>query len=167
MLRVCLSFGYLSVDCRLCIIRIIRAKLIQGRNVAKPVDEVLFKHILINMKRSVKNRQIADMFKVLSVESRVQIVRLLAERGTLCVGALAKDLEISSGAVSQHLRVMRDNGIVDDQRYGYYIHYKLTPDLQQRLTAFVHDLFEEAESKQASGYCQTANRRSCHPTDES
>jgi len=119
------------------------------------------------MKRSIQNRQIADMFRVLSVESRVQIVRLLAARGPLCVGALAGELEISSGAVSQHLRVMRDNGIVDDQRHGYYIHYKLTPDLQQRLTEFVHDLFEEDEGKQPSGHCQTASRETCHPTDES
>ena len=118
------------------------------------------------MKDSTLNRKIADMFRVLSVESRVQIVRLLAVRGPLCVGALAGELGISSAAVSQHLRVMRDNGIVDDERRGYYIHYMLTPDLQQRLAQFVNDLFEEDESKQPSGHCQATSRTICHRDKE-
>lgn len=51
----------------------------------------------------------ARIFKVLSVETRVQMLSLLKER-VLCVNALANALEITPAAVSQHLRVLRDAG---------------------------------------------------------
>lgn len=68
--------------------------------------------------------ELARILKVLSVPKRVEIVQLLKER-TLCVNALAERLKITQGAVSQHLRVMRDAGVVVDERRGYYVHYRL------------------------------------------
>ena len=50
---------------------------------------------------------LARILKVLSVGARVRIVQLLKGR-VLCVGALASQLDVTQGAVSQHLRVMRD-----------------------------------------------------------
>ena len=67
---------------------------------------------------------LADRLKVLSVATRVRIVRLL-KGGRLCVGALSARLDVTQGAVSQHLRVLRAAGIVTAERRGYYIHYGL------------------------------------------
>ncbi len=114
------------------------------------------------MTNSKENRQIADTFRVLSVDTRVCIVRLLAARGALCVGALAEELQISSGAVSQHLRVMRDKGLVEDERRGYYIHYRLAPNLQQQLQALIHNLFAENGTAESSGECNHKEAPSCH-----
>jgi DNA-binding transcriptional ArsR family regulator len=66
----------------------------------------------------------ARRLKVLAVGTRVQIVELLKGR-TLCVGALAARLGVTQGAVSQHLRLMRDAGLVTDEKRGYYVHYRL------------------------------------------
>ncbi len=68
--------------------------------------------------------QLARILKVLSVGVRVRIVQLLKGRA-LCVGALASRLDVTQGAVSQHLRVMRDAGLVTDEKRGYYVHYRL------------------------------------------
>jgi DNA-binding transcriptional ArsR family regulator len=71
----------------------------------------------------------ADMtrvFRALAVEKRQEIIQLLAERA-FCVGALSTRLGISAGAVSQHLRILKDAGLVEPDRRGYYIHYSLTP----------------------------------------
>lgn len=68
--------------------------------------------------------EIARMFKVLSVGSRVRIVELLKER-SLCVNALAKALDITPAAVSQHLRVLRDAEVVLPERRGYSVHYRV------------------------------------------
>jgi ArsR family transcriptional regulator len=67
-------------------------------------------------------------FKVLSVESRVSILQLLAKR-SLCVGALSRRLGISPGAVSQHLRILREAGLVFSDRRGYYLHYRVNPGI--------------------------------------
>ncbi|HRU06639.1 MAG TPA: metalloregulator ArsR/SmtB family transcription factor [Candidatus Brocadiia bacterium] len=64
------------------------------------------------------------MMKALSVEARARIVQLLKER-ELCVNALAMRLGVTQGAVSQHLRVLRDAGLVDGAKRGYFVHYRL------------------------------------------
>jgi len=63
----------------------------------------------------------ARIFKVLSVDTRVRIIELLKER-SLCVNALAKTLDISPAAVSQHLRVLRDADAVVADKRGYFVH---------------------------------------------
>jgi len=76
--------------------------------------------------------KIARMFKVLSVETRVQMIELLRDR-SLCVNALAKSLGITPAAVSQHLRILRDAEMVIDDKRGYYVHYRLNERTFERL----------------------------------
>jgi len=73
------------------------------------------------MKRLEK---MARLYGVLAVESRLRIIKLL-RGGPLCVGALAARLDISQSAVSQHLRILRDAGLVAPERRGYFVHYRL------------------------------------------
>ena len=72
-------------------------------------------------------KKLAKIYKVLSVETRVRMIHLLKERA-LCVNALAKSLNITPAAVSQHLRVLRDADIVIDEKRGYFVHYHINPD---------------------------------------
>ena len=78
------------------------------------------------------SEKLARIFKVLSVEKRVRMIGLLKHR-SLCVNALARALEITPAAVSQHLRVLKDLGLVRGQRRGYRIHYYLN---QERLAGY-------------------------------
>jgi len=68
--------------------------------------------------------KLARIFKVLSVDTRVRMIELLKRR-SLCVNALARSLEISPAAVSQHLRVLRDADIVSADKRGYFVHYRV------------------------------------------
>jgi DNA-binding transcriptional ArsR family regulator len=76
--------------------------------------------------------QIARVFGALAAESRVRLVRALRGR-TLCVGALSRRLGVTQGAVSQHLRILRDAGLVVGERHGYFVHYRLS---EQKLAAW-------------------------------
>ena len=69
--------------------------------------------------------KLARVFKVLSVGTRVRIVRLLKTK-RMCVNALARSLKISPAAVSQHLRVLRDAGIVTATKQGNFVHYRVS-----------------------------------------
>ena len=73
-------------------------------------------------------RRLARVFKALSVETRVRIVQALRSR-SLCVNALARELGITPAAVSQHLRVLRDAGVVEAERRGYYVHYRVSDEV--------------------------------------
>jgi len=64
------------------------------------------------------------VLKALGDETRFNIVGLLLEHD-FCVRALAKKLEISEAAVSQHLQILRKAGIVKGEKRGYYTHYRV------------------------------------------
>ena len=70
---------------------------------------------------------LARILSVLSSTTRVRLVQLLRGR-PLCVNALAAQLKVTQAAVSQHLRVMRDAGLVNDEKHGYYVHYRLNDE---------------------------------------
>ena len=71
-----------------------------------------------------KTLDLACVCKILSVGTRVQILKLLKDR-SLCVGALSTRLDVTQGAVSQHLRILRDADLVVAEKRGYFVHYRL------------------------------------------
>jgi DNA-binding transcriptional ArsR family regulator len=64
------------------------------------------------------------VLKSLADETRFNIISFLLTHD-FCVGALAKRLDISEAAVSQHLQVLRKAGIVKGEKRGYYTHYSV------------------------------------------
>ena len=70
------------------------------------------------------SQEMAKIFKALSSESRIRILELIRDR-KLCVNAITKKLEITQPAVSQHLAILKDIGLVKSDRYGSIIHYQL------------------------------------------
>jgi ArsR family transcriptional regulator, arsenate/arsenite/antimonite-responsive transcriptional repressor len=83
----------------------------------------------------------ARIFKVLSVETRVRMLNLLKERA-LCVNALARALEITPAAVSQHLRILRDADAVIADKRGYFVHYRTNNKTLARWAKLSTDLLE-------------------------
>lgn len=69
-------------------------------------------------------QRLSRIFQALSSDARVRIVQLLSG-DILCVGALSRQLGMTPGGVSQHLRVLRDAGLVTAEKRGYYVHYAL------------------------------------------
>lgn len=66
----------------------------------------------------------AKVLKALGEPKRFQLLQLMSTRG-YCVGALALRSGLSESAVSQHLRVLREAGLVLGVKRGYYTHYRL------------------------------------------
>ena len=80
--------------------------------------------------------ELVRYFKALGDKTRLRLVALLAQqesRQPMCVGRLARELGVTASAVSQHLRVLKDLGLVHAERRGYRLHYYL--DLE-RLAAY-------------------------------
>ncbi len=67
----------------------------------------------------------AEIFKALGHPTRLWIVEKLAE-GECCVADLAAGVDGGLSAVSQHLALLRQVGIVKDTRHGRQIYYSLT-----------------------------------------
>ena len=81
-------------------------------------------------------RELARFFKALGDETRLRLVAMLSRQEpgrALCVGRLAHELGVTDSAVSQHLRVLKDLGLVHAERRGYRLHYFLD---SERLAAY-------------------------------
>ena len=73
--------------------------------------------------------ELTEVFKALSDPTRLRLVKLLGDHeGALCVNALASRLDVSQSAASQHLRVLRQTGLVKSERRGSSVHYLLDQD---------------------------------------
>ena len=79
--------------------------------------------------------KLVEIFKTLSDPTRLRLVKLLNEcgpgvckGGPLCVNALAHQLGVTQSAVSQHLRILRQAGLVRGARKGTFMHYSLDPE---------------------------------------
>ena len=67
----------------------------------------------------------SDVFKILGVDTRLKIIELLKSRGPLGVTTIAEELRVTPSAVSQHLRVLRQAGLVERERKGYWVPYSI------------------------------------------
>jgi len=79
-----------------------------------------------------KIEKLVEIFKALSDPTRLRLVKLLndcqpgvCKGGPLCVNALAHQLGVTQSAVSQHLRILRQAGLVSGVRRGSFMHYSL------------------------------------------
>jgi DNA-binding transcriptional ArsR family regulator len=77
--------------------------------------------------------KLAEIFKALSDPTRLRLIKSLTRNeGALCVNALSHMLGVTQSAVSQHLRVLRQAGLVRGERRGYYVHYELEKDVLEK-----------------------------------
>ncbi len=71
------------------------------------------------------NIEPSEIFKVLSVETRVKIIELLKAQGPLGAKDIGATIGITTAAVSQHLKILRQSGLVRSERKGYWIPYSI------------------------------------------
>ncbi len=89
---------------------------------------------------------LAEVFQALSDPNRLRILEiLLSVPHSICVNGIAKRLGISQSAVSQHLKVLKNNGLVIDRKESYYKHYSLNSERfhevrQMRTAVFGNEL---------------------------
>lgn len=107
--------------------------------------------------------KMAGVFKALGDLTRLRIIYLLTTdtTGTLGVSELATRLGISQPAVSQHLKTLKSEGIVDSRRNGFYIYYTINRD---RMVEF-RDNFELMYSS-VMGRCNRELIRKSSPDQE-
>ena len=84
-----------------------------------------------------------DPLTALGDPTRRTIFERLADQPR-AVGELALGLPVSRPAVSQHLRVLKDAGLVIDRRAGNRRIYQLNPDGVGRLRAYLDQFWNQA-----------------------
>ena len=84
-------------------------------------------------------QSVADIFRQLGDPSRIRIFWLLCHCEE-CVVNIADMVEMSSPAVSHHLRVLKDSGLLSSRRDGREVYYRAAGTTQSR---FLHEMIEQ------------------------
>ena len=89
-------------------------------------------------------RQASELLRALANEQRLMILCNLAN-GELSVGELNERIELSQSALSQHLAVLREAGLVNTRKDGQQVYYSLADGPGGRVVATLHDIYCSAE----------------------
>lgn len=80
------------------------------------------------------------LLKALANEKRLMLLCLLAE-GERSVSELNARVDLSQSALSQHLAILRDDGLVTTRREAQSIYYGLAKGPAQRVIDTLHDIY--------------------------
>jgi DNA-binding transcriptional ArsR family regulator len=72
--------------------------------------------------------QLTTVMKTLADPTRRAVFERIAREGEVPATGLAKGAKVSQPAISQHLKALRDAGLVTKRREGRHVHYRLAPE---------------------------------------
>jgi ArsR family transcriptional regulator len=82
---------------------------------------------------------LAQVFKALGDPVRLRLVSLIGARqgGEICVCDLTAAFDLTQPTISHHLKVLREAGIIDSERRGTWVYYRLVPEALSRMAALL------------------------------
>ena len=81
----------------------------------------------------------AQVFKALGDPVRLRLVSLIGahQGGEVCVCDLTTAFDLTQPTISHHLKVLRQAGIIDSERRGTWVYYRLVPAALERTAALL------------------------------
>lgn len=83
-----------------------------------------------------------DSFKALSDPTRRQIIELL-RNGKLTAGEIVDKFQMTGASISHHLSILKNAGLVMDDKQGKYIYYELNLSVVEEILSWLVSLKEE------------------------
>ena len=96
-------------------------------------------HVVEHMPKTESFQIVSDIFKLMDDNSRIRIFWLLGHCEE-CVINISALVDMSSPAVSHHLRQLKNGGLITSRREGKEVYYKAADTAQARL---LHHVIEE------------------------
>lgn len=115
--------------------------------------------------------QIVQMLKALGDETRLKILIILSRR-KICAKGISKHLGISEAAVSQHLKILKEAGIVIGEKLGYFVKYDIKESSLLEIIKFIEQIndqknlwdysFDMDIPNDCKAACKSNQNRCCH-----
>jgi ArsR family transcriptional regulator len=82
---------------------------------------------------------LAQIFRALGDPVRLRLVSLIGahQGGEVCVCDLTSAFSLTQPTISHHLKVLREAGIIDSERRGTWVYYRLVPATLERMGALL------------------------------
>lgn len=122
------------------------------------------------------------VLKAISDNTRMNILILLLKYN-YCVRALANKLQLTEASISQHLKVLREAGLIIGEKRGYFMHYEVNRPVLQQLAKEIEALAQiekvgctpaeeencpalEKNTCSKKGQCSAEVKSFCHGHDD-
>lgn len=86
--------------------------------------------------------RIAELAKALGHPARIAIIKLLAKRQTCICGDIVEQLPLSQSTVSQHLKELKNAGLIDGEIDGPRVCYCIDPKVWAEARKYLGAFFE-------------------------
>lgn len=96
-------------------------------------------HEIADLQRKVA--EVSATLRLLANEKRLLVLCELAQAGEMSVGALAESVGLSQSALSQHLSLLRADGLVATRREGQTLHYRISDARVSGLLAALRSIY--------------------------
>ncbi|MEM1411344.1 MAG: metalloregulator ArsR/SmtB family transcription factor [Pseudomonadota bacterium] len=87
-----------------------------------------------------KDDHMSEVFRALGHPVRVQIVRILNDEGACFAGDITRRLPVVASTASQHLKILREAGLISDAADGPHRYYSVEKQALRDLQAWVRKL---------------------------
>lgn len=109
-----------------------------------------------------------ELFSLLSDETRLRCLVLLQKEGEFCVCEISQIIESIQPKISRHLAIMRNSGLVLDERRGQWVYYSLNPSLPDWAKRIIEStsanlMKEEPYSSDIKKICSLKKEGMCKP----
>ena len=94
------------------------------------------------MSMAIEYKTYAKCLKVLSDETRLEIMDLLSE-GEMCACALLDQFSITQPTLSYHMKMMKDCGLVDSRKDGIWVKYSVNHEKLDELKDFFQTMAKQ------------------------
>jgi ArsR family transcriptional regulator, arsenate/arsenite/antimonite-responsive transcriptional repressor len=86
-----------------------------------------------------------QLLQALGHPTRLAIVRELTGGGEVCACDFTSCCDVSQPTVSHHLRILKEAGVVEAERRGTWIYYRIVPSAADRLRALAGELLGQPQ----------------------
>jgi ArsR family transcriptional regulator len=99
---------------------------------------------------NIGNQLVANIFKALSNPTRLKIIRLLKEK-PLCVCEILPQLESEQSNTSQHLSILKNQGLLDSKKDGAMVIYSIkSPEIYKMIDIAENIILKQIEETKKS-----------------
>lgn len=99
---------------------------------------------------TVKDNILSRYAKALGHPARVAILRLLIKRAACICGDIVEELPLSQSTVSQHLKELKEAGLIKGEIDGVKICYCIDEEGWNQARSYINDLFSSCDIEQKS-----------------
>jgi len=89
-----------------------------------------------------------SIFKAIADAQRRKILQLLRKHERLSAGEIADQFAISKPAISEHLKILRQAGLIYAEKSGLFIYYRLNSSIFEEVMSFMLELFSPKQKEE-------------------